>query len=107
MRTLASLVLALSFVAAGCEREKLAAGPGPVDPIPGPAGAVAPGGNNVPAIAGRQPPVAPSGSGGAAASAAQPAEASMPPQGSGTGRSVQDSSAHGATRSREQAGQGD
>ena len=97
-----ALALVAALLAAGCDSGVQDKPLGPVDPIPGPAGAVAPAGNTVPqggtplAAAPRAP------SGGDKTPGGTSAESKMPPEGSGTGKSVQESSAHGATTTTEE-----
>ena len=97
-----AVTLVAALLATGCDGGGQDKPLGPVDPIPGPAGAVAPAGNNVPqsgtplAAAPRAPSAAEKTPGGTAA------ESKMPPEGSGTGKSVQESSAHGATSTTEE-----
>jgi hypothetical protein len=98
MRKLAAALLVPAIVGlAACDRGKETPSAGPKDPIPGPAGAVAPGGNNPPGGA-----VSPPGKTAAeqpdAGMAGKAAESKMPPEGSGSGKSVQESSAHGSTQ---------
>jgi len=101
--------IALTVMAAvllvGCEGGNEGKPLGPADPIPGPAGAVAPNGNIVPQ--GRSPApatvsVAPGSGTGSRTSTGTAAESKMPPEGSGSGKSVQEASAHGATKSTEE-----
>src|SRR5262245_20380518 len=103
MRQMGISIAALCFaLLGGCGREDNN-GVGPVDPIPGPTGAVSPLGNDVPS--GRAQGELWGGSAGdkGGVSAGKAAESGMPPEGSGTGKSVQESSAHGSTKMEEKA----
>jgi hypothetical protein len=98
---IAMAALAAALMAAGCDRGNDGKPTGPVDPIPGPTGAVAPNGNIVPQSG--APAAAAPGPGGTTAAGGAAAESKMPPEGSGSGKSVQEATAHGATHTEEKA----
>lgn len=98
-----TLVLAAAlFCAVGaCHRDKpSAAGSGPVDPIPGPAGAVSPLGNDVPggAPASAKPTPPPGNAGNTSTAAGNNAAEAKMPQSGGGGKSVQEAASQGASQ---------